>query len=348
MTARHPLQKNCEGYRPVDKMNARPPKAAGTSTPFRSSDHPFRPMSASSVDGDRQSVSMEPAGSPCYRGIKSPDALMQQEHHGASLERRHQQGNHLGGMDIRAPSPPFIAREIPEQLADLITKMIPGPEGEELGHSFQFAADFPPITKQSLSELDIQSILTNIKLRHDINFDRDLSFRPNLDGTKGQEKLKATAKYWKALVAELELYVRIFQGSPALLDSEHANWPEVIGYAERRIPKMFETIRDVLKSLVPDSDHIRVDEHLDVPKLMQEIERGVCDLVRLAEWMANLLKEHCAPMRDELVDMMVEEVKMGVAKNSSERIVNGLRELLGILEAMKLVSRLISLDFEDD
>jgi hypothetical protein len=75
---------------------------------------------------------------------------------------------------------------------------------------------------------------------------------------------------------------------------------------------------------------------------MQEIERGVCDLVRLAEWLAHLLKEHCAPMRDELVDRMVQQTRLGVAKNSSEQIVKGLRELLGILEAMKLVCSLLT------
>jgi hypothetical protein len=71
--------------------------------------------------------------------------------------------------------------------------------------------------------------------------------------------------------------------------------------------------------------------------LMQEIERGVCDQVRLAEWMAQLLKEHCAPMRDGLVDNMVNITREGVEKHESANIVQGLRQLLAILEAMKLV-----------
>jgi hypothetical protein len=237
------------------------------------------------------------------------------------------------------PAPQSSTKDIPEQLADLLENMIlPRRSGEELGHAFRFAVEYPPITKLSLAELDIQSIITNIKLRHDINFDRDLSFRPNLDGAKGLEKQLSAARYWKALVAELELYVRIFQGTPPLLDSEHDR-AKFVACAKRRIPNMFETIRDILKSLVPDRDHVQVEEHFDIPMLMQEIERGVCDLVRLAEWLAHLLKEHCAPMRDELVDKMVESTKAGVAGNDSECIIKGLRELLGILEAMKLVSQ---------
>ncbi|PSN68856.1 hypothetical protein BS50DRAFT_464708, partial [Corynespora cassiicola Philippines] len=206
---------------------------------------------------------------------------------------------------------------------------------QELAEAFRDAWEFPPITRQSLGELDIQSIIINSKLRHDINFDRDLSFRPNLDGLKGQEKKRSMTKYYRALVAELELYARLFQGSPAL-KTENVQWSKIVQHAQRRIPKMFETIKEILKSLVPERDHSRIDEHLDVPMLMQEIERGVCDLVRLAEWMSHLLKEHCAPMRDWQVDEMVLHTRSGVFNNSSEDIVKGLSDLLGILEAMKL------------
>jgi hypothetical protein len=76
---------------------------------------------------------------------------------------------------------------------------------------------------------------------------------------------------------------------------------------------------------------------LDVDLLMQSIERGVCDFVRLAEWMAHLLKEHCAPMRDVWVDEMVAATRHGAATQDSKQIVFGLRTLFGILEAMKLV-----------
>lgn len=207
--------------------------------------------------------------------------------------------------------------------------------GEELADNFLEAWDLPPVTKQSLSELDIQSIITNIKLRHDVNFDRDLSFRPNVDGVKGQEKERVADKYWGALIAELVLYNRLFHGTPPLSAIQVEAFTP---YAQRRIPILFQNVRDVLKSLVPDRDHSRVDEHLDVPMLMQAIERGVCDLGRLADWMAQLLKEHCAPMRDVLVDEMVTCTRQGEADRNLEQIVEGLRKLFGILEAMKLVS----------
>jgi len=239
-------------------------------------------------------------------------------------------------LDPYSPSPASSHHHnIPEELASLLVTMIPGRQGEELAEAFREASEAPPVTKRSLSELDMHSVITNIKLRHDVNFDQDLSFRPNLDGVKGQEKTRVAGNYWTALVAELMLYERMYRGTPPLR-FEQTRWEAITRHVERRVPTMFQTIANVLKSLVPDRDHARVDEHVDVAMLMQEIEKGVCDLVRFAEWMAHLLKEHCAPMRDEWVDDMVQHIREGVARNDPRMIVQGLRELLGILEAMKL------------
>jgi hypothetical protein len=288
------------------------------------------------MDVESQPVGAEAAGSTCYTNMNPQTGSSHKEDHCMNVQRRSQGRRDLASTNLQSPKPASYTQHLPEQLAELIMNMIPGPEGEKLGDAFQSAAELPPITIQSLSELDVGNIITNIKLRHDVNFDRDLSFRPNLDGVKGHEKSKASKNYWAALVAELELYDRLFQGTPPLCNS--AKWIETVRHAQRRIPKMFQTVREVLKSLVPDRDHSRVDEHLDVAKLMQEIERGVCDLVRLAEWMSHLLKEHCAPMRDDSVDKMVESIRTGVAGNDHRSIVQGLCELLGILETMKLVS----------
>ncbi|KAK4188836.1 hypothetical protein QBC35DRAFT_183692 [Podospora australis] len=42
----------------------------------------------------------------------------------------------------------------------------------------------PPVTKTTLSELDVTKIMYIPKLRHDINFDPELHFRPNIDGKR--------------------------------------------------------------------------------------------------------------------------------------------------------------------
>ncbi|KAF9693528.1 hypothetical protein EKO04_008395 [Ascochyta lentis] len=310
-------------------MGIQTPKAAGSNpSTLRPTEHAYAVRPA--VERKRTASTSSWHGS-----LTSREAPPTEDRHYVGHDKRRRE--QYAVRSTRSPSissPP--TPDVPEQLAELIMTMIPGPEGDELAEAFREGSDLPPITRQSLAELDIQNIITNIKLRHDVNFDRDLSFRPNLDGAKGQEKVKAAQRYWRALVAELELYTRLFRGTPPLQEMDATSWSTIIQHAERRIPKIFSTIRDVLKSLVPDRDHSRVDEHLDVPMLMQEIERGVCDLVRLSEWMACLLKEHCAPMRDEWVDKMVSYTRTGVTHNKSESIVKGLCELLGILESMKL------------
>jgi T-complex protein 11 len=68
---------------------------------------------------------------------------------------------------------------------------------------------------------------------------------------------------------------------------------------KRRLPIMFETPRELLEALVPDWYHPQIVENLDAALLMQQVEKGVLDIVRPSQWIADLLKSHCAPMRDE-------------------------------------------------
>lgn len=100
---------------------------------------------------------------------------------------------------------------------------------------------------------------------------------------------------------------------------------------------MFETLQDVLKTLVPERDHPAVTQNLEVALLMQQVRKGVLDMVGIANWLARLLKTHCAPMRDEWADRMVEQIRAGSESQDSMEIVRGLQTLFAILEAMKLV-----------
>ncbi|KAF1940961.1 camp-mediated signaling protein Sok [Clathrospora elynae] len=317
-------------------MGTQPPKAAGSTASSFRPDHGY-PARSNAMDVDHSDASASTWHAPL---ICSEEPTVEDRHSTEQGMRSHT-SDEVASRDACPPQPiPPPYQNIPEELAGLLITMIPVKEGlkasgAELADAYLEASDAPPVTKQSLSELDIQNIITNIKLRHDVNFDRNLSFRPNTEGPKGQEKERAAQKYWIALEAELVLYNRLFQGTPPIHFSQ-AKLEAFTHHAERRIPKLFQTVRDVLKSLVPDRDHLRIDEHLDIPMLMQAIERGVCDLVRLAEWLAQLLKEHCAPMRDVFVDEMVASTREGVAGHSLEKIVDGLRGLFGILEAMKL------------
>ncbi|KKK20019.1 hypothetical protein P175DRAFT_0496460 [Aspergillus ochraceoroseus IBT 24754] len=198
---------------------------------------------------------------------------------------------------------------------------------------------YPPVTKSTLSELDLPCIMSNINLRMDANFDRDLHFKPDLDGEKGRRKRREASDYWEAMAVEISVYAFCAAGG---LDnpSEQQHHPLAEDQRQQafepRLPALFETLQDVLKTLVPERDHPSVMQNLEVALLMQQIQKGVLDMVGVAKWLAALLKTHCAPMRDEWADRMVEQITTGSQSQDSSEIVRGLQTLFAILEAMKL------------
>jgi hypothetical protein len=189
----------------------------------------------------------------------------------------------------------------------------------------------PPVTKKTLSELDVNKIVHNPKLRHDINFDPDLHFRPNLDGEKGRRKTEKMEGFYETMRKQLAEY---------FMDRE--KFERELGDAEWCLPVTLKAIRGILETLVPQRDRPSVEETFNVDLIMQQIRKNVADLPKLAQWLSQLLKCHCAPMRDEWVDEMVVQISKGDQEGDIPRLVWGLRNLLGILEAMKLVSLIVA------
>lgn len=196
----------------------------------------------------------------------------------------------------------------------------------------------PPVTKKTLSELDLPRILSNIHLRMDANFDRDLHFKPDLNGDKGRRKRKEASEYWEALATEITICTFAASEEGNCRSSGEDSHGAELRTFEPRLPTLFETLQKVLKTLVPEEDHPSIMQNLDVSLLMQQIRKGVLDLIFLAKWLAALLKTHCAPMRDEWADNMVEQITAGFHAQDSRDIVRGLQTMFAILEAMKLVS----------
>ena len=198
--------------------------------------------------------------------------------------------------------------------------------------SLQTATTLPPVTRSTLSELDLNWIMHNVSLRVDVNYDHDLHFMP-IQGPSGEQKRQDAKKYWLALAMEF----RIYQHNLTDCDSCRYMEERVAVTFKRRLPIMFETLRELLETLVPDRDHPKIVENLDTALLMQQVEKGVLDIVRLSQWIADLLKSHCAPMRDESADEMASKIEEGCTKYDMELIVDGLEKLFSFLEAMKLV-----------
>ncbi|KAK0634929.1 T-complex protein 11-domain-containing protein [Bombardia bombarda] len=183
-----------------------------------------------------------------------------------------------------------------------------------------------PVTKATLSELDVCKIIHNPKLRHDINFDPELHFRPNLDGEKGRRKQEKANQFWMTLLDQLNLFV---------MDREefYASYGDGSDWS---LPSLLKAVKEIIATLVPQRDREFLDEGLNVELLMQQFHRGIADLEKLASWLSGVLKLHCAPMRDEWVDEMYGELSSGNRNNDTAELVKGMRSLLSVLEAMKL------------
>ncbi len=193
------------------------------------------------------------------------------------------------------------------------------------------APALPPVTRETLSELDLNWIMHNISLRVDVNYDHDLHFMP-IKGPCGDQKRKDAQRYWRALATELCIYQHVLVGCQECQEMPAASRQAFV----QRLPAMFRTLKDLLETLVPDRDHSNIEERLDIEFLMQQVRNGVLDIVGLSRWVAELLKSHCAPMRDEWADDMATEIATGVTKSNTDQVVQGLEKLFSFLEAMKL------------
>lgn len=241
-------------------------------------------------------------------------------------------------MEAVTLTPMSLCDQSEEDIASDIRAFLNEEMDDGLQHAswcWEHADTRPPITSESLAELDMPRIINNPKLRHDVNFDRELHFRPNLDGSKGRQKMLQADQYWRALEAELVM-CQMVQIRKAQSPDNEVYWGRIMKGSLQRLPNIFTAVRDILKTLVPDYDQKAVAERLDVDHIMQQIENGVCDLIDLGNWLAKVLKNHCAPMRDALVDTMQKDIKRGAMEGKHEMLVGGLRQLMNILEAMKL------------
>jgi hypothetical protein len=209
------------------------------------------------------------------------------------------------------------------------------------------ATSDPPITATSLSELDLNRIIHDSKLRHDLNFETDVAFRPNYESCRGQEKMLQAKEYWQALSIELAAYIDYAQ---QIFSNESANPPVLLlnepcmAEIPWRVPQLIKTIGKILKTLVPTAEWEAVDRTLDVDLVMQQMRNGAYDLIGFSEWLGAALKRSCSPVRDPDVLNMVRAMQAAVTHNSCWLLALSVERLFSVLETMKLVRGLATLE----
>jgi hypothetical protein len=204
------------------------------------------------------------------------------------------------------------------------------------------ATTHPPVTKESLEELELPYIQSNITLRVDINYDDELHFTP-VSGEKGEQKKRDGGRYWRAIVSEIKI---VYQHSLLVRcaecderqpsSSDKRVLKDRLPSFQRRLPVLFHKLRELLIILVPERDAYQISQYLDAPLLLQELSHGLLDIVRLADWLDVLLTSHCAPMRDVSAHEMAMKMAYGAEHGDVQCLVSGIEMLFQLLEAMKL------------
>ncbi|POR38136.1 Protein SOK1 [Tolypocladium paradoxum] len=288
------------------------------------------------VERSRRTLSTSAPG-PNGEGepIKDTDVQMQQppqtESEKNNTTQPSQESPRRCEAAVREPSPgaAIFSRDVASASASPACSPASGPCGNRkcFRHSaLQLWPVEPPVTRSTLSELDVSKIIHNPKLRHDINFDPELHFRPNLDGDKGRKKQDRANLFWRTLREELSLFLtdRLTFYSK---HGERNDWT---------LPALLKAVKEIIQTLVPQRDRQFLDEGLNVELLMQQFHKGIADLEKLALWLSRVLKSHCAPMRDDWVDAMYTQLSNGNRNSNLDELVTGMRSLLSVLEAMKL------------
>ena len=209
----------------------------------------------------------------------------------------------------------------------------------------------PPITRKTLSELDLQNLRYSLYLRHDLNFDQGIQFSPRSASVPGgKEKQIEAQRYWEAIEIELALYtsylkdLRLNLRSGSLLDA-HCFLPTPRSLSEvlQRLEFMIQAIGRIVKTLVPPTKQPLVDIRLNPTLFIQELEHGQCDVEDLFNWLGALLLESCAPSRDRRISCVIKTISQGSRDEDSQMLCRGFQDLFCVLEIMKLVGFFIPL-----
>ncbi|KAH9854687.1 T-complex protein 11-domain-containing protein [Lenzites betulinus] len=238
----------------------------------------------------------------------------------------------------------------------------------------------PPINRETLKELDLDAILRNPQLRHDLLFDSGLQFRP----TSSRRKRDLADHYWLTIVRELEtgctcttvdVHGKLAELRCVCDPAPHAPEKPTVKYlpghlatvrTHSRIRPLLTELLEVLISIIqpprapalrppellfpPAQQHPQFQQnvvhiallrqHLDPDLILQEISHGLFDPSGLFQVIGDIIRRHCAPMRDGAVDQMVGLARACAPGGGGTKLdaVRAIRMCFEIMELMKLVS----------
>ncbi|KAJ1984681.1 cAMP-mediated signaling protein sok1 [Dimargaris verticillata] len=201
----------------------------------------------------------------------------------------------------------------------------------------------PPINRFTLRELSLKQIVNNISLRHDIVLEPNLEFQPINFGNIGLQKSKEADAYWQSVDRELRVLLQHQRASPRSVSTASASstYNALDGGPSSRtelslsigtIIIMVGEIREIMiEMLTVHNQALRQDltANLDLKLIRQQLEHGAFDVTAMVDYITSVLKKHCAPVRDRLVDRITRNVRRGDYTET-------LRQCFKLLELMSL------------
>ncbi|KAK7048328.1 vacuolar ATP synthase subunit B [Favolaschia claudopus] len=231
----------------------------------------------------------------------------------------------------------------------------------------------PPINRNTLKELDLDVIIRNPQLRHELLFDPGLQFRP----TATRRKTERAEKYWAAITTELESDCTCVsfdvrgKPHPTICACAHVSTPSlnpVVAFSPAlqvvtlrmpsRIRALLDEFLEVLLLVIQplssvaganisptkaqQAEHIAQAAHIrsvfDPALIEQELKHKLFDPSGLFRVIGLTLQGHCAPMRDHAVELMVQVAQTCAPGGEGDKAdaVRAVRMCMDILELMKL------------
>ncbi|KAH9922792.1 Tcp11-domain-containing protein [Epithele typhae] len=364
----------------------------GTSPTWPSSSSPAAFLPQRNCEGQaatkrlRIDIPCTPPASPS-RGARRPTHRPPPPRHASA---RHRRGDQTAVSPVDREASLAVANRKPltrtASLPSLPSQTRPRPVSPiEQAISPHVPPHTPPINRDTLKELDLEAILRNPQLRHDLLFDSGLQFRP----TSSRRKRDLADNYWLAIVRELECgctcttldahgrpaehrcACAIFPRPPPLPCLAFSTGNLMTVRAPSRILPLLHELVEVLVSIIqpPPAPRNRPAEvwypqaapatattaahpqltqslaHvallrslLDPALIQQEIDHGLFDPSGVFRAIGDVIRCHCAPMRDAMVDSMVAWAAGCAPGGSGTKLdaVRAIRLCFEIMELMKL------------
>ncbi|TBU62315.1 T-complex protein 11-domain-containing protein [Dichomitus squalens] len=323
----------------------------------------------------RIEIPCTPPGSPRSRRLRGPSS----RHH-LGRHRRAGETRDTGIVSATEPGPSrgSLLRTASLPSVSSSSRSVPASPVEPITISPHIPPHQPPINRETLKELDLEAILRNPQLRHDLLFDSGLQFRP----TSSRRKRDLADNYWLAIVRELECGCtcttldangRLTERRCAcgilsmpidrpLLAFSQGNMMTV--RTPSRIRPLLNELLEVLISIIqppqppstrppgllfpPPPQHPQFQQNvahvallrqlLDPDLIQQEIDHGLFDPSGVFQAIGDIIRCHCAPMRDAAVDQMVALARSCAPGGSGTKLdaVRAIRLCFEIMELMKL------------